>query len=250
MKGRCEGGGGPPPPLPNRETDETLFMKRWAWIVAALYAALLLVLTVPAGLLAYAPKVKLGEAAQVFAWWPYWLWLALMLASQFTLLALPVRIVSLRPVTQGPVWRTILAGGLMGGGLVAGAFLSLYEFVMRDKGNGTWCQRTALSLAILSWCVWAVVFFRLSRRMKPADVVSRECRCLLKGSVLELLIAVPTHIAARHRDYCCAGFLTFIGLTMGVSVMLFAYGPAVFFLFVERWKRLHPEGALEQEPSR
>jgi len=144
MKGRCEGGGGPPPPLPNRETDETLFMKRWDWIVAALYAALLLVLTVPAGLLAYAPKVKLGEAAQVFAWWPYWLWLALMLASQFTLLALPVRIVSLRPVTQGPVWRTILAGGLMGGGLVAGAFLSLYEFVMRDKGNGTWCQRTAL----------------------------------------------------------------------------------------------------------
>ena len=27
---------------------------------------------------------------------------------------------------------------------------------------------------------------------------------------------------------------------MGVSVMLFAFGPAVFFLFVERWKRLHP----------
>jgi hypothetical protein len=27
---------------------------------------------------------------------------------------------------------------------------------------------------------------------------------------------------------------------MGISVMLFAYGPAVFFLFVERWKRIHP----------
>ena len=57
---------------------------------------------------------------------------------------------------------------------------------------------------------------------------------------VELLIAVPTHVVARCRDYCCAGLMTFIGLTMGVSVMLFAYGPAVYFLFAERWRRLHP----------
>ena len=69
----------------------------------------------------------------------------------------------------------------------------------------------------------------MSRNTEPADLVSRQCRALLKGSVLELLVAVPTHVVARYRDYCCAGFLTFIGLTMGVSVMLFAYGPAVFF---------------------
>jgi hypothetical protein len=95
----------------------------------------------------------------------------------------------------------------------------------------------------LTWGAWAIVFFRISRRTDPADMVSRQCRCLLKGSVLELLIAVPTHIVARYRDYCCAGCLTFIGLTMGMSVMLFAYGPAVFFLFVARWKRLHPAAA-------
>jgi hypothetical protein len=70
--------------------------------------------------------------------------------------------------------------------------------------------------------------------------VTQHCRALFKGSILELLIAVPTHIVARCRDYCCAGFMTFLGLTMGFSVMLFAFGPAVFFLFAERWKRLHP----------
>ena len=71
---------------------------------------------------------------------------------------------------------------------------------------------------------------------------------MLRGSILELLIAVPTHIAARNRDYCCAGFMTFVGLTFGISVMLFSYGPAVFFLYVERWRRLHPEppGDLEE----
>ena len=215
-------------------------MKRWAWIVAALYAALLLVMTVPAILLAFVPQIKPGDAIKAFVWWPYWLWLAIMLASQFALLSVPVRVASLRPVTQGPVWRTVLAGGLMAGGLAAGAFLSIYEFIVRDKGSSDWFAWTAIALGILTWCIWALIFFRMSRDLNAGDLVSRQCRSLLKGSILELLIAVPTHIVARYRDYCCAGFMTFIGLTMGVSVMLFAYGPAVFFLFAERWKRLHP----------
>jgi len=219
-------------------------MKRWAWIVAALYAAVLLVLTVPVCWLAFGPPAKMRDVFAMFGDWPYWLWLAVMLAGQVALLAVPVRVASLRPVTRGPVWRTILAGGFMAGGLAAGGALSIYEFVVRNNGHGDWIFWLALGLAVLTWFLWALVFFRLSCRTEPADFVSRQCRCLLKGSVLELLVAVPTHVVARHRDYCCAGMLTFIGLTMGVSVMLFAFGPAVFFLFAERWKRLHPRGNL------
>ena len=218
-------------------------MKRWALIVAALYVALLLVLTVPAIMLAFAPQVSAREVVKAFAFWPYWLWLAVMFASQLALLAVPVRVASLRPVTQGPIWRTILAGGFMAGALAAGAFLSIYEFVVRDQEHGDGFGWMAVKLALLGWCFWILIFSRMSRGPEPADLVSRQCRYLLKGSILELLIAVPTHIVARYRDYCCAGFMTFIGLTMGVSVMLFAYGPAVFFLFVERWKRLHPSRA-------
>ena len=81
----------------------------------------------------------------------------------------------------------------------------------------------------------------MSRNANPADFVSQQCRLLLKGSILELLIAVPTHLLARSRDYCGAGFMTFVGITLGIAVMLFSFGPAVFFLFVDRWKRLHPE---------
>jgi hypothetical protein len=90
-----------------------------------------------------------------------------------------------------------------------------------------------------------VLFYRSSRGANPPDVISRQCRLLLRGSILELLIAVPTHIVARSRDYCCAGAMTFVGLTLGISVMLFSYGPAVFFLYAERWRRLHPEPAGE-----
>ena len=215
-------------------------MKRWALIVAALYVAMLAVLTVPVAMLAFAPDLGLGQAAAIYLCWPYWLWLAVMFVSQLALLTVPVGVAGLRPVARGPVRRTVLAGGLMAGGLAVGAFLSLYEFVFRDQGSGNWSGWTAFALGALAWCIWALVFFRMSRRAEPTDVVSRQCRLLLKGSVLELLIAVPTHIVARYRNYCCAGFMTFIGLSMGVSVMLFAFGPAVFVLFVERWKRLHP----------
>jgi hypothetical protein len=105
----------------------------------------------------------------------------------------------------------------------------------------------ALGAGVVIWCAWTVLFFRSSRAGEPADVVTRQCRMLLKGSILELLIAVPTHIVARSRDYCCAGFMTFFGLTMGISVMLFSFGPAVFFLYADRWKRLHPERVTSNE---
>lgn len=219
-------------------------MKRWALIVAALYFVIIVVLTVPAILLGFVPQLGLKDAAGVYALWPYWLWLGVMTVSQCVLLALPVRLAKRRPVSRGPVWRTVLAGGLMAGGLAAGALFSLYELVYGEHAGdpdhfkrGCW---SALVPGLLTWVLWAVVFARISRNVPPADLISRQCRRLFQGSVLELLIAVPTHIVARCRDYCCAGFLTFVGLTMGVSVMLFAFGPAVFVLFVERWKRLHP----------
>jgi hypothetical protein len=215
-------------------------MKRWALIIAALYVAILAILTVPAIMLAFAPLEGPAHAIRVYLLWPYWFWLVVMGVSQFALLAVPIHVASLRPVTRGPVWRTLLAGGLMAGFLVVGACSSIYESVFNNEDGGLWFQWTALGLGVLTWFIWAVVFARMSRSLPPTDLVSRQCRWLFKGSVLEFLIAVPTHILARYRGYCCAGFMTFLGLTMGISVMLFAYGPAVFFLYAERWKRLHP----------
>ena len=215
-------------------------MKRWALIVSALYMVILAVLTVPVILLAFVPNVK-SDVFQLYAQWGYWLWLAVMGISQFALLAVPVRLAGLRPVTRGPVWKTVLAGGLMAGGLVVGACFAIDALVFADHAlDGDWAFPTFLLLGLLTWVIWSVVFSRISRVVPPADFVTRHCRALFKGSVLELLIAVPSHIVARFRNDCCAGFWTFIGLAMGISVMLFAYGPAVYFLFAERWKRLHP----------
>jgi hypothetical protein len=91
------------------------------------------------------------------------------------------------------------------------------------------------------WGLWRSVFDCLVCDSAHSLPVNRQSPLLLKGSILELVVAVPTHIVARHRDYCCAGFLTFCGIVFGVAVRLLSFGPAVFFLFVDRWKRLHPQ---------
>jgi hypothetical protein len=225
-------------------------MKRWAWVVVALYLLILVVLTVPVALLAFAPKANAKDVAEAYLYFPYWLWLGVMALGQAALLVVPVRVASRRPVARRSLLWPVVSAGLMMGGLAVGTMYSLYELAVGDKALEGWFWWAGIGSGVVIWCFWAVLFYRSSGATAPADVVSRQCRLMLRGSILELLIAVPTHIVARSRDYCCAGAMTFVGLTLGISVMLFSFGPSVFFLYAERWRQLHPEaGAEPQDPA-
>ena len=168
--------------------------------------------------------------------------MGLIVAGQAIMLFVPVDLAMQRPTThRSVVWPT-LASGLMAGTLCVGLLLSVLEFVKRENaadllGNG-W---PLLAMVVPLWAAWTVIFYRIGREAAPMDVITKQCRYLLRGSILELLVAVPTHIVARARGYCCAGFLTFVGIACGISVMLFSFGPSVFFLFAARWRRLHPQ---------
>jgi len=218
-------------------------MKRWALIVVGLYLAALLALTWPVVYAAFAggkDGIEIGEALGVFGVWPYWAYLGIMALAQAALLAVPVSAAQSRPIARRPLILTVLASGLMVGGLAVGFLCAVTEFVWRDS-TPDWSIPAALMLGGLTWIAWSVVFYRLSRTSEPQDIMTRQCRHLFRGSVLELLVAVPLHVVARRRGYCCAGFMTFVGIAMGIAVMVFSYGPAVYFLFVERWRRLHPD---------
>ena len=237
-------------------------MKRWAVLVAVLYALMLGVLSMPVLMAAFysftgvkdfqsfkdqtEAMEALRQSMQIYSAWQWWLWLVIMGLAQAAMLAAPLRLASRRPMARHSLATTVLTGGLMMGCLVAGALYSIYEFLFRDKAaDNDLVHWLALVLGLAAWAAWALIFFLLSRKRDPRDLISRQCDGLLKGSILELLIAVPTHVVARSRDYCCAGFLTFIGLTAGLSVMLFSFGPGVFFLFAARWRRLHPESEAQ-----
>ncbi len=219
-------------------------MKRWAFLVAALYLLILVALTVPVLHLSFmsgSDAVSLAQASKALMEPGYWIFIVVMIFCQVALLAVPVRVASRRPVTRAALWPTVLVAGLMMGILVMAAFFAFDEFAYEGDGiDGNWLGWSGMAAGAATWLIWAVIFGRAAKTVPPRDLVTRQCRLLFAGSILELLIAVPTHIVARYRDYCCAGVMTFIGLTMGISVMFFAFGPALYFLFAERWRRLHP----------
>jgi hypothetical protein len=213
-------------------------MKRWAMLVAGLYCLILGVLFLPLTALGFSETFK--EAVKLYANGIPWVWLLVMGLGQAVLLVVPVKVAGRRPVSRRGLLPTVLASGFMMALLAAGAICAFWEFAFPkdDSPSDSWVVPGVMAL---TWCLWSLIFMRLGRTQAPADLVSRQCRALLKGSILELLVAVPTHVAVRQRHECCAGYMTFLGLVTGISVMLFSFGPAVFFLFVARWKRLHPE---------
>ena len=107
---------------------------------------------------------------------------------------------------------------------------------------GCWA---VLATLVTLWSVWFIVFSRFAAAHAPESLVNRAARWLLCGSILELLIAVPSHIMVRRRDDCCARVSTFWGIATGISVMLIAFGPAVFLLFARRMRRLQPRPSPE-----
>jgi hypothetical protein len=83
--------------------------------------------------------------------------------------------------------------------------------------------------------LWGIVFFLYARRVP--QWAARVSGWLLRGSVLELLIAVSCHVIVRHREDCCAPVFTGFGIATGMAIMLLSFGPSVLFLYKKRMKQ-------------
>ncbi len=224
----------------------------WGLIVAGLYLTWFIALTLPLIFTCFIKRSDLADIASgsrllgfldVYQEWSYWLIIGILILSQLLFLRLPVLLVTKRPVTRKSIWLPIIVSGFWFGLLAWGTGLALVEVInVKDAGSRLlW----AGGCAVLSWMIWLVVFFRISRAKEPQELIQQQSRWLLRGSILELLIAVPSHIVARGRSDCCAGILTFFGITMGVSVMLLSFGPAVLLLYHARWCGLRPAPKTE-----
>jgi len=210
-------------------------MKRWAAQITCLYFLIIVVLTAPAVRLSFRGTGMQDSisASTVFGEWSYWLWVIAMAAGQYALLFLPVQLEEKRPVTKRPVVYLVAASGMAMGLLAAGFLVSIGEVILRNPlSKPLW--RAALLLLILVWSAWAYLFYKNSAGRAGRDIVAAQRKYLFRGSVLELLVAVPSHLIARQRDYCCAGYSTFFGIAFGLAVMLFSFGPGVLFLYAGR----------------
>ncbi|MEI9963061.1 MAG: hypothetical protein WDM76_18690 [Limisphaerales bacterium] len=235
-------------------------MKRWAVLTVLLYAFALLLLTVPIIYITggwSAHDVKLPAALEIFKLWGYWLWLAILVAGQALLLLLPINLERRLPARR-PLKIPVIVTAFFLGNLLLAGLVSILCAVFKEDGllpfaylspslsnplnpNGLEFTTGTIITFVTFWLVWAIIFRNFAKVGEPTSLLKRITRWLLTGSILELLIAVPSHVIVRRRDDCCAPAGTFWGIATGISIMLLCFGPGVFFLFVERFQRLKPK---------
>jgi len=101
----------------------------------------------------------------------------------------------------------------------------------------------------VSWLVWSIVFYRFYRDAEPRTLTQRLTAWLIRGSIVELLVAVPSHIIVRRRGDCCAPGVTFLGMATGLVIMALAFGPGLFFLFRRRFEKMKPASKRSKAPA-
>ena len=227
-------------------------MKRWALLVVLLYGLILAIVLFDALVLAFLPEsvrglrklVEIRNNDAAYFWAALSTWVLVLGLVQMCLLVVPVRMAAGRPVKHRHVIWPLLAAMVMLGLMASAMWLAVAETLDNTQWatDATWPAAAGVTFAM--WLIWLLIFPFYVGVREPRTFMSRLARMLLAGSILELLIAVPAHVIARVRDYCCAGFGTFVGLAAGLSVMLLAFGPAVFFLLLRRvqsLRRLPPQ---------
>jgi hypothetical protein len=237
-------------------------MKRWAVLTVLLYTIVLLLLTVPVLLLAFGSWAKNGvmglqDALKIYLQWGYWLWLAVLVAGQALLLLLPINITERRLPARRPLKVPVIVTGFFLANILFAGLLTILCVAFKEQGVGLlgyftplmtnqvspsdWDLKTlagGIMTLLAFWFIWTVIFHSFAKSDDPDTLLKRITRWLLRGSILELLIAVPSHIIVRRREDCCAPAGTFWGIATSISIMLLCFGPGIFFLFVKRFQRL------------
>ena len=227
-------------------------MRHWGVVISAFYLLILAGLLLPFAFLLGRfgePGFEWSELNYLaafewdVAWWGWILpWGALLIAGQAMLLCLSVDTSWRRLEPRQKVRRTALVSGLLVALLVTAAVASVMAAAIGDGGNDFFVPLGWLGVLVAVWLVWAVVFTLHYRA--GFESLDRVVRWLLHGSVLELLVAVPSHVIVRQRDDCCAPAFTSWGIVTGLAVMLACFGPGVLALYR---KRIESYGAETRE---
>lgn len=160
-----------------------------------------------------------------------------LICAGLTLFIVPVRLARRRPVQGTILWLPLAGSGLLASLLLLGAVMAAVEGAadVDRAGNAfPWI----LAGAALVWVLWTLILWWLCASV--SSILAGLHRWLVGGSIVELLIAVPTHVVVRRRNECCAGVYTGTAIGIGVVVMLVALGPSVLLLYYRRWKRILP----------
>jgi uncharacterized membrane protein len=225
-------------------------MRKWGLVITLFYGLIVVILLLPGFVLLLGDYSSLtgffDHVQEGFAAWGTWITVAILVASEALLLFLRVdtSFKRLKPRAHILVSTTMAAFFL-----ALLTFAGAYCVALIPKGD--WASAlidrflngggSVVGAGLFIWLFWGIVFYLFCRNSN--DIVSRAVTWLLRGSVLELLIAVPAHVIVRRRHDCSAPIVTSFGITSGIAIMLLSFGPSVLLLFKKRMEIYSVRGA-------
>ena len=216
-------------------------MTKWAFWTVLLYIGLVIVLFVPVILwLVFQGDISASEILEMYSAWQFWAIFGIVLLIQASLLLIPVKITDDSYQPRRHIWLPIVATALALSIVIIGIVWSILVAIWADDGLEIGYPWVILAFFGLSWLIWSILFYRFYHNAAPKQFTQRLTSWLLRGSILELLVAVPSHIIVRRRGDCCAPGFTFFGIATGIVIMALAFGPGLFFLFCKRFERMKP----------
>jgi hypothetical protein len=167
---------------------------------------------------------------------PWLLWPGLLICSQALLLFLSV---DQSHKHLRPHQHILISVGTIAFAVGLLTVAAIFAFVAGIFGDGVvesiyfgWLATLWVLPVATFWFLWGFVFYRY--HWGSLDKLYRMFGWLIKGSILVLLIAVPCHIIARHRQDYSVPLVTGFGIATGIAVMLMAFGPSAFFRYQKR----------------
>ncbi len=167
--------------------------------------------------------------------WPLLLLLIVVVVSQILFVFGAGTTNLCQPIRPRRLLIPVIVASLAMTVLVAGLFSALIELANLD-GND-WFTYVFLGVIGLSWIGWSIVFFIWQRRKERYKVIRNLISSLLAGSLIELMVSIPSHIIVSRRPGCMMGVDTAIAITCGVGVMLWAFGPGIILLFLKERRK-------------
>ena len=214
-------------------------MRKWGIIISVFYALLVV------GLLLPGYVVLSGEGGHTFSnyfsnlWdmlkeWNVCLAVSALVAGQILLLFLSVDTSHKRLKPRTHIAVSCAVTSMLFAFLMFAAIVSIAVTAKWNNFGDRYLGTTAHTLGFVGilWALWGAVFYLYFRN--ATNVIPRAVSWLLRGSVLELLIAVPCHVIVRRRDECSAPIATSFGIVTGIAVMLLSFGPGILLLYKKR----------------
>ena len=168
--------------------------------------------------------------------WIFWGWCLLLVGGPLVLLFVRVDLSELRVRPRWPVAVSAIAAALAFALLCGAAAINLLLAFADPNALPDDIVSIVVGCWLGVWALWAVLLWRLGASI--LDPAGRLYRWLVAGSVLELLIAVPSHIIVNRRHDCTAPFVSSFGVATGLAMLLMSIGPGALFLYRARMRRI------------